>query len=49
MQKSYPKLKNRPKYPKIRYEDETIEEENSPAKENENNNNQDNALVDNNE
>ena len=49
MKKSYPKLKNRPKYPKIRYEDETIEEENSPAKENENNNNQDNALVDNNE
>jgi len=49
MQKSYPKLKNRPKYPKIRYEDDTIEEENSPAKENENNNNQDNALVDNNE
>ena len=49
MQKSYPKLKNRPKYPKIRYEDETIEEENSPDKENENNNNQDNALVDNNE
>ena len=49
MQKSYPKLKNRPKYPKIRYEDETIEEENSPAKENENNNNQDNALVNNNE
>ena len=49
IQKSYPKLKNRPKYPKIRYEDETIEEENSPAKENENNNNQDNALVDNNE
>jgi hypothetical protein len=50
-QKSYPKLKNRPKYPKIRYEDDTIEEENSAAKENENENddNQDNALLDNNE
>ena len=34
-QKTYPKLKNRPRYPKIRYDENTIEEENSFVKENE--------------
>ena len=39
-QKTYPKLKNRPRYPKIRYDEDTIEEENSSVKENESENNE---------
>ena len=40
IRKTYPKFKNRPRYPKIRYDEDTIEEENSSVKENESENNE---------